>query len=56
MFGDVRTTDVFPPGWKPRLYGRQNACRYRAAGTEAKAQRSITERGGRKAGWMANDF
>jgi hypothetical protein len=18
----------FPPGWKPRLYGRQDACRY----------------------------
>jgi hypothetical protein len=20
---------LFPPGWKPRLYGRQDACRYK---------------------------
>jgi len=30
---------LYPPGWKPRLYGRQDARRYGrgAAGTEAKA-------------------
>ena len=26
---ETRLAEVFPPGWEARLYGRQDACRYR---------------------------
>jgi hypothetical protein len=58
VLGRVAGRRFLPPGWKPRLYGRQDACRYsggRAPGWPSAKTRSKAVWGGRT-GQLAFEF